>query len=182
MLFYFKISVTILRGLPPPLETPEAKPGATNGVDAAEQPGGITPETREKIITLANESIEAQNQAAEFLKQGNNSAALQPQTVSRDKLTTIQTLLPKQQDQQQQDQQDQEQDQSEEQQNQQESEQDQQQQEEEPQQASPEKEQDPELEDIRKLLEKAIEREREHEEEKRKRDDLIPLPPFERDW
>lgn len=158
---------------------------STNGVPAAAdqpaQPEGITAETRAEILKLASEAIEAQKRAADLIKQDERQPALNEQTASRDKLIAIHELLPKQGQQQQQDQQQQPQDQDNEQQPPQPDDQQEQEQEQQPEE-SQEQEEPQEQEDIRKLLERALEREREHEDEKRRREDLIPLPPFERDW
>ncbi|MBT3191112.1 MAG: hypothetical protein HN341_01010, partial [Verrucomicrobia bacterium] len=165
---------------PPPGATPA--PDTTDGEQP--QPEGISAETRAEILKLADEAIAEQNLAATLLKDGDKTMALEAQHQSQEKLTAIQALLPKQQnqqqDQQQQDQQQQDQ-QDQQQQDQQQNQQEQSEEQEQPEASEPQEE-DPEQQDIRKLLEKALEREREHEAEKRRREELIPLPPFERDW
>jgi len=165
---------------------PPADATATNGApataDQPTQPEGITAETRAEILKLATEAIEAQKRAADLIKQENTQTAISEQTASRDKLLAIQELLPKQQQQQQQDQQQPQENQDDQQQQPPPEDQQEEQQEQEQQQEEPQEQEEPQQEDIRKLLERALEREREHEDEKRRREDLIPLPPFERDW
>jgi hypothetical protein len=163
---------------------PPAAPPAADGTDpGTPQPEGISAETRAKIVALAEEAIRDQKRAAALIEEGKKQTALEAQRAGHEKLSTIRALLPKQQNQQQQDQQQQDQQEDPQQQQNQQQEQDQQQgDEEQPQKSDPEPQKDPEQKDVRKLLEKALEREREHEAEKRRREDLIPLPPFERDW
>jgi len=161
---------------------PPPDPASTNATGEAQ---GITPEARAKILELADKAIEHQRAAAEQIRNKDTEAAVESQKASQNSLSTIQTLLPKQQNQQQQDQQDQqeEQQQSENDQQPQDQPQDEEEQDQQEQQQDESQEQEPrEQEDVRKLLERALEREREHEDEKRRRNDLIPPPPFERDW
>ncbi len=161
---------------------PPPDPTATNATEAAE---GITAETRARILELATQAIEHQKQAADQIRDKQTEAAIESQKAGTANLSVIQTLLPKQQNQQQQDQeqqQDQQQNEDDQQQQQQNQQDDQQEQQEEQQPEESQEQESQEQEDIRKLLERALQREREHEDEKRRRDDLIPLPPFERDW
>jgi hypothetical protein len=52
-----------------------------------------------------------------------------------------------------------------------------------PQEAEPGEDQEQKPpEDVAKLLERALQREKEHEAEKRRRAEKIPISPFERDW
>ncbi len=174
------------KGTTPP---PESTPPQNGTSSEQKQPEGISAETRAEILRLAQEAIEDQKLATDHIQKGDKTAALKSQRTGYSKLSKIQELLPKQQNQQQQNQKD-KQGQKDQQQNQ---KQDQQQQQENQEQNAEKKDEkqsqqeskpkeDQEEKDLRKLLEKALEREREHEAEKRRRKDLIPLPAFERDW
>jgi len=159
-------------------------------------PQGISAKDRATIVKLAEEAIGQQKQAFELLKAGQTPESLVAQKISHKNLTDIQKLLPKQQNQKQQNKQDQQNNQQQDQkknqqqdkqqkqdkqQNQQKNQQqDQQKQTKEEQQQA--KKETKEEKDIKKLLAKVIEREREHKEEKEKRLNQIPLPAFERDW
>ncbi len=159
---------------------------ATNAIppsgEAPAQPEGITAEERAEILALTSEAIDAQKRAADLIKQGNKQSAIDAQKLSKDRLSAIQELLPKQQSQQQQQDQKQDQQQDDQQQDQQQQQEQQRDQQQEQQKPQEQEQQEDEHEDTRKLLERALQREREHEAEKRRREDLIPLPPFERDW
>jgi hypothetical protein len=142
------------------------------------------------IVKLTEEAIGQQKQAIELLKSGQTPKSLVAQKISYKNLTDIQKLLPKQQnkqknqqnkqDQQKQDKQKQDQEQKQDQ--QQDKQQQEQQKQENQEQEKQKTEESKEEKDVRRLLEKVLDREREHKEEKEKRLNQIPLPAFERDW
>jgi len=190
-------------GLPPPADPSPA--AATNKADAAA--GGLSPEARRQILDLARQAGEAQTAARTRLEQGEPAAALADERRSCELLRQIQDLLPKQsseqpssgagQDQPKQQEPPQEPDEQE--------------RSEAPPSEAPPAEQPPppseepgqpppeptgeeegqspppeqeEMteEEIRQLLERALEREKEHEAEKRRRERRIRLTPLDRDW
>jgi len=162
----------------PPLSIP-APMGSS--ADTNELAQGVSPEDRAKILQLSDDALAMQKHAAELADQDKLDELLLEQRKVYDTLQEIESLLPKQDSQQQQqDNQEQEQQEQQEQQQQQDQEPEQDQQQE--QQQEPEEKQPPEDQDIQQLLQRALDREREHEEEKRKRNIQIPLPPSERDW
>lgn len=163
--------------------------GAAGGTNAQEQ--AITAETRSKILDLTEKAKGVQGGALEALdrKKAADSVALQRQ--ARDILKEIEELLPKdknsqQQQQQQEDQNRQDQEQKQEDQKR----QDQQQppQDKPPEQKPPEPKEEQKLEepatpeDVKKVLDRALQREREHEDEKRRQNQFMPPSPIERDW
>jgi len=164
----------------------------------------ITRETRTNILFLAEQAVKAQTKASQFLAFTNLEASLPEQRHSYDLLKEIEKLLPKDKNQQKnqpnQDQQKQQQDQNQKQENQDKQpppQQDQKQQtpppqpEEKPQPpqqpqeqpSQPEQKDQKEMtpEQMRALLEKARQREKEHREDKM-RDEYIPPSPVDRDW
>lgn len=172
-------------GAPPPQETEDNE-------DA------MTPEKRQKIIDLADAAKAMQDQALEAMESGNEPATIDRQNTAQSKLQEIQTLLPKQKQQQQDKQQnDQQQQDNKDQQKNQEPEQDPQKQpdasnqqqkdenpKDKPEESEPKDKDKPEMSesDIERLLDKALQREKEHEEEKRKRSEFIPPQMIDRDW
>lgn len=146
----------------------------------------ITPETRARILQLAKDAVLLQHNASQSLEI-NLFTSIDHQREAYRVLREIEKLLPKQD--QQQPQQDQQQ-QQQQQQNQKDQQQDQQQQDQqqpredkkpaESQQQDRKDQMSPE--DVKRLLDKAKQREKEHEQEKRERDSYIPLSPAERDW
>jgi len=144
----------------------------------------ISPETRRHIIDLADRTATAQERAMKSLESGDLSAGRRDQEFSRDYLGQILKLLPKPPpQQQQQDQQQQQKEQPQGQQQDQQKEQQQPDQEKQEQQNQPEQQKTEQLpKDMDKLLEKALQRERNHEEEVRERNRNIPMAPGERDW
>jgi len=164
-----------------------AAPGGVTEEGMPDEPKGISPEDRARILELADSASAAQRRASKMAEEDKLEAAIKEQSVAAEQLREIETLLPQQESQQQQQQEQEQQQSRNDQSQQQQQQQDQEQQREEEQQKQEqaeeqEKPERPEDEDIRKLLEKAIEREREHEAEKRRRNVTIPLPPSERDW
>lgn len=164
----------------------------------------ISAETRTNILYLADQAIKTQAKASEYLDSTNLEFSLPEQRRSYDLLKEIEKLLPKnkkqQQDQQNQDQQKQQQD-EEQNQNQKKENQNKQppppqpeqqpsppKQEEKPRQpgeqpSQPEQKDQKEMtpEQMRALLEKARQREKEHREDKM-RDEYVPPSPVDRDW
>jgi Ca-activated chloride channel family protein len=153
---------------------------AAKGTNEMEQI--LSPEDRKKIVDLADKAISLQTAAESMLNTAlTNSLAQQRSAYTV--LKEIEALLPKdkksqdnqQQNQQQQDQQKQEpqppQDQKQD----------------KPQEQKPPPKQEDKKdqmspEDLKRLLDKAKQREKEHEQEKRERDSYVPLSPTERDW
>ncbi len=178
---------------PLPEESSEAQ--STN---AAPQ---ISRETRTNILFLAEQAAKAQTRAISFLAVTNIELSLPEQRRSYDLLKEIEKLLPKDKNNRQNQNQDQKQDQKD--QEQKDQKQDKQQQENKPPQndqqpppkqeekppqpkeqpAQPEQKDQKEMtpEQLRALLEKALQREKDHREEKM-RDEYIPPSPVERDW
>jgi hypothetical protein len=154
--------------------------GSTNAVEQL-----ITPESRKKILGLAEEAVTAQQTASSAIAT-NLPASIKPQRHAYDTLREIEKLLPKskapQQDQQQEQQQKQEN--QEQQQDQQPQEQQQQKQESQPQPKKTEEQKKEPLsqEEVKRILDKIKQREKEHEQEVRERESHIPLSPMERDW
>ncbi|MDO9541612.1 MAG: VWA domain-containing protein [Kiritimatiellia bacterium] len=160
----------------------------------------ITREIRTNILFLAEQAIKTQTKASQFMAVTNLEASLPEQRHSYDLMKEIEKLLPKdknqQQNQQNQDQQkqqqDQKQDQNQKQENQQppsppkqqpppKKEEEQQQRKEQPSQPEQKDQKEMTPEQMRALLEKALQREKEHRDEKM-RDEYIPPSPVERDW
>jgi len=189
-----------LPGLPSaPMPDEETKTQTTN-----EAPQ-ISAETRTNILFLAEQAVKTQTRASFFLAATNIEASLPEQRHSYDLLKEIEKLLPKdknkQNDQKNKDQQKQQQDQKkdqdqkdqkrENQDNQQQQNQPPQQEQQPPPPQEQKKEQPPPAEQkdqkemtpeqLRALLEKAMQREKDHREEKM-RDEYIPPSPVERDW
>ena len=145
----------------------------------------LSEEDRTKILELATKAIAKQQEAVSLLSSADAGQALVAEESSYKLLKEIQELLPKQgQQQQQQEEQEQQEQQKQEKQEQQNQQQEQQQQEqpreEQPQQQDPDEEEQTPRE-IKDLIEKALEREKQHEAEKRRRN-RIPMLPHERDW
>ncbi len=163
---------------PEGLNAPATPPGTNrtdNATNTTEQL--ITPETRRKILDLANQASNLQQNAATTLPTEPRSS-LDAQHKAQAILEEIEKLLPKNK-QPQQNQQEQKQDQNKEQ----------------DQKPSPPKDepkpqsspQEPKKdgmspEEVKRMLDKAMQREKEHEQEKRERDSYRPLQPGERDW
>ncbi|MEI8352222.1 MAG: hypothetical protein WCG36_07910, partial [bacterium] len=163
-------------GITRPVEqTTTNQPAGTNATETV-----LSKEDRAKIITLAGQAIASQTVASQS---STNSLAesLTHQRRAHDLLKEIEKLLPK--DKQPQNQQQQQKDQS---QDNRQNEQPQPQQEQPKPQQQPRKEEPKKgqlsPEDLKRLLEKAKQREQEHEQEKRERDAAIPMSPAERDW
>ncbi len=173
---------------PEGLNAPQPPPDGTNGTASATGTNTvkqlITPETRTRIIQLAKDATLLQQNASQSLPI-NLATSIDHQREAYRVLKEIEKLLPKQdQSQPQQDQQQTQQDQKNQQQDQQQ--QDQQQPKEEPKQPENQQKQDRKdqmaPEDVKRLLDKAKQREKEHEQEKRDRESQIPMSPTERDW
>jgi len=160
-----------------------------------EEPEQLSPETRKEILDLAAEALGSQEKASALIGEANLVDALVEQKAANNLLKQIEELLPKEEtpskqpEQQQQDEQDQSEQQADEEEQQpgepdaQPEEQPREQPEPQEQDGDPAEEEKHEIseEQMRNMLEKALEREREHEEEKRRRR-RIPLSPRERDW
>jgi hypothetical protein len=173
---------------PEGLNAPQPPPSATNGTASATGTNTvrqlITPETRARILQLAKDAAVLQHNASQALGI-NLSTSIDQQREAYRVLKEIDNLLPKQARQQpQQDQKQPQQNQKDQQQDQQQ--QDQQEPKQEPKQPEKQQKQDPKdqmaPEDVKRLLDKAKQREKEHEQEKRERDSQIPMSPAERDW
>jgi len=175
-------------------EVTNAMPGDAETSNATNDlaPAGISAETRTRILELAREAHGAQVAAGERLQDADLSVALAHQRHSHELLLEIQKLLPRehQQAQGEEKQQDKSEEQSEEQKGT-----EQQQREEShgssPEHPWPESDQQPQPqqqaeprtpEEIRKVLEKALQREKEYMEDLRRRAREIPAIPSERDW
>ncbi|MDP6506310.1 MAG: hypothetical protein QF886_21985, partial [Planctomycetota bacterium] len=150
-------------------------------------------------LDLAMQAEATQGAAIKMLDSGNKAKSLVQQKLSYRILKEIEELMPRpppQQSQQEQQEQESQQEQEPEEQERQDA---QEQEPEEAQDMPPEQEQEPEAqepaaeqeegeeealseEDVKRLLDRALQREREHEAEKRKRRDSRPLSPMDRDW
>lgn len=170
-------------GLPaqpaPNMDTNAPAGTATNKTAAGKQ--GITAEDRKKILDLTAEAGSAQEKAIQLLNDNDIAASLPEQRRSHDILKEIEKLLPKDSSRQQQENKEDQQEKSKPDQSEQENPQ------EEPQKVKPEDTQQKEEkneppEDIQRLLEKALQREKEHEAEKRQRTEYAPPVPSEKDW
>ena len=171
----------------------------SNEVASAEagQPKGISAEDRHKILELADQAATAQGKAAQLIDKGDATEALTQEKEAYRLLKDIEKLLPKDknqnssesQDKQQQDQQKQEkkdeqkQDQSQQQQPNPQESQDQQKQDEKKQEPKETDQKDSPPEDVKKLIERAMQREKEHEADKRRMNNqFIPPSAIEKDW
>lgn len=145
----------------------------------------LSAENRRKILDLSDQAIAAQREAAGCLERKQASAAILPGSRAYDILREIEKLLPRnnqQQQQQQQDQQQNEQKKDEQTQEQQNEDKKPEPKEQKPQAAEEAKPEEPKTpQDVKKILEKALEREREHQEELRRRN-YRPPSPIDRDW
>ena len=144
------------------------------------QQQGISAKTRAQILHLAKQAVAAQTEARELLKQPKPVDALPKQRDSLRLLKEIEKLLPKQDQQQEQEDEQQQDRQQQDEQQQDEQQQDQDQPPPEQKEQPPEKKVAPE--EVQKLLEKALEREKEHEDELRRRRKKELRVPFEQDW
>ena len=161
-----------------PTNAPTADPAPS--VNTATNESAISPETRRKILELADEAEATQAKALALLDPPDAGPAAEHQKRAYELLEEIEKLLPKQQ--QKQDNRQQQNDPNEDHQQQQDNRQPEQNQE---QPRSEQEQPDPEEEvprDVQELLDKALQREKEHEEEKRRRRRFIPLPTLEKDW
>ena len=159
-----------------------------------EDENALTPEDRQKIIELADAAKSMQEQALQALASDNDIAALDRHKTANGKLQDIQKLLPKQKkkSQQQQDpkqkKEDQQKNEDQEEKNdpppdqQADSQNQEQNDEKDPKEAEPDEKQDASDADVERLLEKALQREKEHETEKRRRHEYTPPSMIERDW
>jgi Ca-activated chloride channel family protein len=178
--------------------TQQAAPGGAQPEAKAESESApqqaISAADRQKILDLAAKAAAAQKRAADLLRANDAARALPAEQTAYRMLKQIEDMLPKsqprsqqqQQQQQQQEQQQQEQKQTgREQPQEQESqrgEQEEAREQQSEQESEPEEEQDLTPEDVKALLEKAVQREKEHEAEKRRRNRQIPMSPVDRDW
>jgi len=181
-----------------PEETAPADPLSTNGVTQAPQGSGIDAETHAKIMDLAMQAEATQGAAMKLFESDELTKSLLQQQLSFKILKEIEALLPKpppQESQQDAQQQPKEQDEQEQEEAPQEEPEESP---EEPQQMPPEPEDRPEEEEpeaaeaeeqpdlpedeVRRLLEQALQREREHEAEERKRRDSKSSSSMGRDW
>ncbi|MDP6526050.1 MAG: VWA domain-containing protein [Kiritimatiellia bacterium] len=165
---------------------PAAMPAPTDGAPAQAEPA-LSDEDRAKILELTAQAIGRQKEASSLLASADAGKALVAEEASYKLLKEIQDLLPKQgrQQQEQQEQQEQEQEEQEQEEQEQQEQEQQEQQEESSEEQSEEQEaeekEDATPEDVKELLEKAIEREKQHEAEKRERN-RRPMLPHEKDW
>lgn len=165
-------------GLSVPVQPSTNAPAGTNTTRQV-----LSPEDRAKILELARDAMEVQQSAA-ALAATNLTASLPRQRRAYALLKDIEKLLPKQEPPpQQQERQQQQQD------PQQQPDQDQQQQQQQPQeqkpQPKPQEDKKPDAmprDEVKRMLEKATQREKEHEMELRQRNQYAPLSPTERDW
>lgn len=148
----------------------------------------LSPENRAKILELAGQAVQTQ-QAALSAVTNALSLSLGHQRRSYDLLKEIEKLLPKQEPPPQSQQQKQEQQKNDQEQKDKQPQQSQQKPQPQPQDSKPEpkpeQQKTPESmarDDVQKMLDKAVQREKEHEYEKRQRDAYSPLSPVERDW
>jgi hypothetical protein len=181
------------RPAPPAAPIPPPPTAGTPGTPTNAAPPGISAETRKKILALTEAAISTQDSAVQILTSNDTRPLLDVQRQAHDLLKEIEKLLPKDpntpQEQQQKEPQDSQQKQGDQQQAQ-DANQDQTQepnsdpkQEEPPQQQEPQKPEDDRTpEDVLKMLEKALQREKDHEAEKRRQDRFIPPLARERDW
>lgn len=179
------------------------QPPSTNAPAAGAAPASgstnqmITAETRQKIVKLAAQAITAQTNAASLLREPALPEAAAQQNEAQRLLREIEKLLPKAASQSQ-SQQQKKQERKEEEQKQSEPKQQQSQEQQAPQpgqqeQPKPQEAQEKkgsaddkkeklDAEQLRRLLEKALQREREHEEEKRQLQERIAPSSIDRDW
>jgi Ca-activated chloride channel family protein len=168
---------------------------------------GITPETRNNILTLTDETIKLQEAAAGMLGEAKAPQAVPKQQEACRLLKEIEKLLPRQQQQQQQQQGNEEEQQNQESRSEQtkESGESQQQEQENNQSSStnttenatnqtvtaqpanvetnkPDQASNTLSNDLRQILARMLMREREHEAEKRRRQERIPMSPSAKDW
>lgn len=155
--------------------TPAATPAGTNALEQV-----LSPADRKKIVELAGQAITLQTSAASELHNALAGSLVQ-QRKAYAVLKEIEALLPKDKKPQDNQQQDQKQDQQKQDQPQ-SQDQKQDQQKPKPQPKPDDKKDQMSPEDLKRLLDKAKQREKEHEQEKRERDSYIPLSPAERDW
>lgn len=153
---------------------------ATASTNATEEI--LSAKDRTTILKLTDDAIVAQSSATASLAT-NLAGSLSWQRKAHEILKEIQKLLPKEKQNQ-----PQQNEQKQDQQKQQDQQQKQQPQDQQKQQPKPEpQKQEPKKgelsqDDLKKLLDKARQREQEHEQEKRERDTTFPMSPAERDW
>ena len=186
-------------GETPPPDSQVQKPDEKKDAKSQAEKKLITAETRKTILNLAAQASSAQKVALSLITTNNFDASLLEQKKAHSILKEIEKLLPKDKspNQQQEDKEKKEQQQEQkDQQDQQKSQQDQNQPQ--PQQQEEKKEEEQQKEDknaqqeknknelsaeqLKKLLEKAAQRESEHEARKRERNRSIPMSPVDRDW
>jgi Ca-activated chloride channel family protein len=176
-------------------------PQAGSSTNAAQQ--GINAETRAKIVELTQDVKRVQANAKQQMQQSSYNEALLSERESYRILKEIEELLPKQQNQDQQNQDQQNKDQKQKQdkdknkdkdnkdskqdqkdQNQPEQKPEDKKEEEKKEEPQPKEEKKKELSDdqVKQLLQKALQREAEHKEEKMKLNESMPLSPYEKDW
>lgn len=163
-------------GLTQPVQQADTNaPAATNATETI-----LSPEDRRKILDLAAKAVSLQTGAASRVD-ANLTASLPLQREAHGVLKEIERLLPKQKSPQQQQQQDQQQQQQDQQQQPQEQPEEQKQPREQPKPKEEKKDQ-MSPEELKRLLDKARQREKDHEQERRQRETRIPMSPLERDW
>ncbi len=153
---------------------------------------GITAETRQKILELADQTGQLQANAARAADKEDFAGALPDEQKSFDLLKEIEKLLPKNQNQQQQKQDKQQQDQKQQNQDEKKDQKSDKKQQPQPQKQNDKQEQKKEAQqqekkdstpdDVKKVLEKALQREKDHEAELRRRNQQIPPSAIDRDW
>ena len=158
---------------------PASTNAAAGGTNATEQV--LSPADRKKIVELAGQTVTVQTSAESAL----NTTLTESLTYQRKAyalLKEIEALLPKDKKPQDNQQQDQKQDQQKQDQQQPQDQKQDQQKQQKPQPKPEDKKDQMSPEELKRLLDKAKQREKEHEQEKRERESYMPLSPTERDW
>jgi Ca-activated chloride channel homolog len=174
-----------------PSEQARAGQHLANSTKEAQEKQGVSAETRRKVLELAAEAMNSQANAGTAVEKGDFAGALPDERKSHELLKEIEKLLPRNEnerdqnqekkDQKQQEQKQDKQEQKKEQkQDQQQSEQ--QKQQEQKSQEKPAEKKDQTPQDVKKLLEKALQREKDHEQELRRRNQQVPPSAIDRDW
>jgi len=203
-IFKKRFSETVPESGEPPKTAPQPKGNEKSQGEkkTPEEQQGISAETRRRILELAGQAATTQKSASELIAKKDLPSSITEQRKAHDLLKEIEKLLPKNKQDQKQEKKDQEQEKKDKQQQQQDQQnKDQQQKQQDQQQQQQQNDQDkkepPEQKEdkqekknkdeltadqLKKLLEKATQRENEHEEQKRERNRNIPLTPIDRDW
>ena len=173
-LFTDRFSRAVPKEGTPPVAT---RPGVNDQAKTGEEQQGISAETRAEILRLADQAVAAQATASDLLKGATPVAAIPKQQESLRLLKEIEKLLPKQKQEQK----------NEQQQDKQNDRQDEQKQDQDKPPPEKKKEPEPKQEDVtpdevKRLLQKAMERENEHEDRLKRLKRKEHRVPFEQDW